>query len=227
MEKIACDNRIIEVFPLPCLRVDEHGAIVEINHAAEKLTGYSKEAAIGRDHCAILHGTEEREDCPLFAPQVKGGQTFEVESALRTADGEVITISSIASPLYNEGRFDGGYEFFRDISASKKLEKERKALLSMIAHDMKHPVIASLGFLSRLLAEKRGPLTRPQKSCIELIRDEQIRLEKLINDFVELAKFAHLSVESLRSAVSVLEEKTGYILATVGSEKEAACAATP
>jgi len=40
-------------------------------------------------------------------------------------------------------------------------------------------------------------------------------------------RYAHLSVESLRSAVSVLEEEFGYILATVGSEKEAACSATP
>jgi len=188
MEKIAAENRIIEVFPLPCLRVDEQGVIVDLNDAAEKLTGYSKKEITGKDHFAIFHGTEAKEVCPLFAYPVKKGQASEVESALRKADGEVITISSIASPLYDEGGFAGGFEFFRDISASKKLEKERKALLSMIAHDMKHPVITSLGFLSRLLAEKRGPLTGAQRSCIELIRDEQIRLEKLINDFVELAK---------------------------------------
>ena len=190
MEKIAADNRIIDFFPLPCLRVDEHGVITDINDAAEKLTGYSKEAVVGRNHFAILHGTEATETCPLFAPTTinKDGTAYEIESMLRRADDELISISSIGSPVYDEGRFSGGFEFFRDISATKKLEKERKALLSMIAHDMKHPVITSLGFLSRLLAEKRGPLTGPQRSCLELIRDEQVRLEKLINDFVELAK---------------------------------------
>lgn len=188
MEKIAVDDRIIEVLPLPCLRVDEHGVITDLNDAAEKLTGYSKKEIIGKDHFAILHGTEAREVCPLFSHSDQGGTAFETESKLKRVDGEVISISSIGSPIYDEGRFVGGFEFFRDISALRKLEKERKALLSMIAHDMKHPVVTSLGFLSRLLAEKRGPLTLPQKSCIELIRDEQIRLEKLINDFVELAK---------------------------------------
>lgn len=188
MEKIAGENRIIDVFPLPCLRVDEHGVITDINAAAERLTGYPKEAAIGRDHFAVLHGTEAKEACPLFAPTIIDGTAYEIESMLRRADDELISISSIASPLYDEGAFAGGFEFFRDISASKKQEKERKALLSMIAHDMKHPVITSLGFLSRLLAEKRGPLTGPQRSCIELIRDEQLRLEKMINDFVELAR---------------------------------------
>ena len=107
---------------------------------------------------------------------------------LKKADGEVITISSISSPFYDEGRFAGGLEFFRDISELKKLEREKKSFLSMIAHDMKHPVIATLGFLSRLLAEKKGPLTESQKTYLEIIRDEQTRLEKLINDFVELTK---------------------------------------
>jgi len=188
MEKTAVDNRAIDVYPLPCLRVDKHGVITDLNLAIEKLTGYSKESLIGKDHFAVFHGRETKEACPLFSHSAKSEREFEVESALSKADGEIITISCIASPLYDSGRFDGGYEFFRDISASKKLEKERKSFLSMIAHDMKHPVITSLGFLSRLLAEKRGALTGPQKSCIELIRDEQIRLEKMINDFVELTK---------------------------------------
>jgi integrase len=40
-------------------------------------------------------------------------------------------------------------------------------------------------------------------------------------------RYAHLNVDSLRRAVSVLEDETGYILATVGGEKEAACSVTP
>lgn len=188
MEKISLDNTVIEIFPLPCLRVDEHGVITGINDAAEKLIGLSKEAVKGKSHFEILHSTHEQEACPLFAHSIKGGQAFEVERSLRKANGEIITISSIGSPLYDEGRFIGGFEFFRDVSALKKLERERKSFLSMIAHDMKHPVIGTLGFLSRLLAEKRGPLTESQKTYLEIIRDEQIKLERLLNDFVELSK---------------------------------------
>ena len=40
-------------------------------------------------------------------------------------------------------------------------------------------------------------------------------------------RYAHLSIESLRSAVAVLEGESGYILATVGGEKGAVCAVTP
>jgi len=40
-------------------------------------------------------------------------------------------------------------------------------------------------------------------------------------------RYAHLNVDSLRSAVSVLEGKSGYILATDGGEKRATCSVTP
>ncbi len=188
MRNSKSDQDIVDIVPIPCLCFDENGNITGFNNAAEKLTGYSKKSVIGIAHFSILHGTEAKESCPLFLHSGRSDQIGEVETVLRKADDEIIHVSSIASPIYDNGTFIGGYEFFRDISNSKRMEKERKALLSMIAHDMKHPVITSLGFLSRLLVEKIGPLTESQKNCIKVIKDEQIRLEKMINDFVEMAR---------------------------------------
>lgn len=53
MEKMELsDNKIIKIFPMPCLRVNEHGIITDLNAAAEKLTGYSKKEAVGKDQRA-------------------------------------------------------------------------------------------------------------------------------------------------------------------------------
>lgn len=190
MISLQIDGETVEAFPLPIMRVDDQGTVLGLNDAAEALTGYSRVAIVGKPHFEILHGTQDKDACPLFGQpsDADGKQLFEAESEMKRSDGESITISSVAAPLYRENRFVGGLEFFRDISAAKKLDKERKALLSMIAHDMKHPVITSLGFLSRLLAGKIGPLTGAQRSCIELIKDEQVRLEKMVNDFMKLAR---------------------------------------
>ncbi|HAM52730.1 MAG TPA: hypothetical protein DCP92_19300 [Nitrospiraceae bacterium] len=46
---------------------------------------------------------------------VNGRQAHEVENMLRRADGEVATMASTGT-----GRFVGGFEFFRDVSALKK-----------------------------------------------------------------------------------------------------------
>ncbi len=92
------------------MQVYEHGIVIKLNKAAEKLIGLSEEAVKGKSYFEILHGAQAKEACPLFAHPIKGGQALEVESSL------------------------------------KKLGRERRSFLSMIAHDMKHPVIVTLDF---------------------------------------------------------------------------------
>jgi len=80
------------------------------------------------------------------------------------------------------------YETAVDITESRKLETERKNILSMFAHDMKNPVISSAGFLSRLLSGKAGPLTEKQAEYMGMMSDELAKLEKLITNFLEFSR---------------------------------------
>ena len=71
---------------------------------------------------------------------------------------------------------------------SRRLERERKDMLSMFAHDMKNPLITVGGFLSRLISGKAGPLNEKQANYVELMSDELKRLERYIRDFLELSR---------------------------------------
>ncbi len=71
---------------------------------------------------------------------------------------------------------------------SYRLERERKDMLSMFAHDMKNPLIVTVGFLSRLLSGKAGPFTEKQMEYLELMKGELGRLERYIKDFLELSR---------------------------------------
>ncbi len=75
-----------------------------------------------------------------------------------------------------------------DITESKKLESERKDILSMFAHDMKNPVIISEGFLSRLLSNKAGPLTEKQSDYVGLVWGQLNKLERFISNFLEFSR---------------------------------------
>ena len=75
-----------------------------------------------------------------------------------------------------------------DITRFKRLERERKNILSMFAHDMKNAVITSEGFLSRLISGKAGALGKKQQDYLEIIRDELKQLSQFISDFMELAR---------------------------------------
>ncbi len=146
--------------PIGFTLVDEEGIIIDFNLEAEAITGYLKSEVIGKSHLEILHGTTDREACPLFRYALqKKQQTAAVETNIKQKSGELITIIASISPLFDKNQnLVGGIELFRDITEIKKLERERKNILPMFAHDMKNPVITAGGFLSRLLQEKEALL---------------------------------------------------------------------
>jgi hypothetical protein len=100
----------------------------------------------------------------------------------------------------------------KNTTTPKQIERDRNKFLSMIAHDMKNPVMTSIGFLSRLLAGKAGPLTEKQRSTLELILEDQKKLEILVKDFLEFSRLENkqdkpvLGPFSLRDA---LRQKIG------------------
>jgi two-component system CheB/CheR fusion protein len=76
-----------------------------------------------------------------------------------------------------------------DITGLRKLERERRNILSMFAHDMKNPLLTSEGFLSRIISGKAGALTEKQQDYLEIICDELHRVSQLISDFLDFSKF--------------------------------------
>jgi hypothetical protein len=81
------------------------------------------------------------------------------------------------------------YEMAVDISASKKLEKERRDMLSMFAHDMKNPILVAEGLVSRVYSGKTGPLTDKQLNHLGLVHNAISRVGKFISNFLEFSRF--------------------------------------
>jgi len=88
-------------------------------------------------------------------------------------------------------------EAFQDISHLKALELEKANLTSMIAHDIKSPIVAIGGFALRLLKKDLGTDKEKLKQYIETISREAGRAELLVNDFLE---FSRLDVGALNLA---------------------------
>jgi two-component system, OmpR family, phosphate regulon sensor histidine kinase PhoR len=191
--------------PVGFTLVDEEGMIIDFNSQAEVITGYLKKEVLGQSHLEILHGTTDREACPLFRFALdRKQQTAAVETNIKQKNGEIITIVASISPIFDEDKnFVGGVELFRDITEIKKLERERKNILPMFAHDMKNPVITVSGFLSRLLSGKAGQLTEPQLNYLHMMKDELTKVEDLISDFLEFSRFEATQYRPLKSAFNI------------------------
>jgi len=188
------------------ITVDENLRITDLNQAAEKLTGYSRQEAL-RHFCGdILRSSMCGRECPLRVAMVSG-EPVSREAILQNRLGQKDEVMLTASALRdNRGTLLGGVETFRDISPIKKLEKERRQLAGMFAHDLKGPVVAMSGLLNRLRQGKVGALSEAQTAYLETVYQEAQRLEKLISNFLDFVRLDLHILTPLPSALQVEKE---------------------
>ena len=142
------------------------------------------------------------------------GETVSREATLENRRGEKIEIMLAAAVLRDEqGNLLGGIECFRDIGPFKRLEWERRQLVGMFAHDLKTPVVAVAGLLKRLQQGKVGELTEAQAGYVDTVSHEIVRLEKLINNFLEYARLDLHIITPLPSAIQVEKESQEVLAA--------------
>ena len=191
---------LIQNTPGAVITSDHQGRITEFNPAAERLTGYSRDEAMGRlaEEILQLQGV----NLSIWNQVLKGQTEVTEELSLRNRSGQEVPVMVSSFPLRDDGGDpQGGAIIIRDLTPVKRLENERQQLVNMFAHDLKTPVVGAAGLIRRLLQGKLGPLTEPQMNYLQTIDQEMEGLEKLINRFLE---FARLNLRILAPQLKVL-----------------------
>jgi len=116
---------ILDTIACGVFTVDTNWKITSFNSAAEKLTGFSRQEAIGRYCWEILRGDLCRGNCVL-QETLKTGRVV-VDRRLEMVDrtGKIRPVS-ISTAVFrdHDGKFIGGLESFRDITEIEELRKE-------------------------------------------------------------------------------------------------------
>ena len=134
-ESEAIKTSIFETALDAVISIDASGHVLEFNPSAERLFGYSREEALGKEMAALIIPESLREAHRGALQRLAGGaeprllgQRLEL-TALR-ADGSEFPIElSIASVETQEGHPSLFTGFVRDITARKQIERERTSLL--------------------------------------------------------------------------------------------------
>lgn len=193
---------IIQNTPSGVVTMDGQGRITEFNPAAEALTGYTRQEALGRFCREVLHCEGCDQDCfPSMVVRDQKEVTRELLVTNRASQKVPVMLSAFAL-RDDEGRALGGVFIIRDLTPVKRLEKERRYLVNMFAHDLKTPVVGMAGLIQRLVLGKAGTLSQEQMTHLTTIAEEMQRLEKLINNFLE---FARLDLHILTPKPSALQ----------------------
>lgn len=137
-------------------RTDIDGVVTEISPSIQKYYGYRREDVIGSLAIDFYYFKEDREK---ILKALKGGLAVtDFEVKLRSDKGELLYASVNARLIVEEGIIVGSEGSIRDITLRKLQENEltslntelkalnnhREQLLSVIGHDLRNPVAASL-----------------------------------------------------------------------------------
>ncbi len=202
---------IIAKAPAGIIVMDPEGRVTDFNPAATVISGYGREEALGRQAHEVLACEQDRDDSPIRAA-MRGQEVEPQELIVLNRRQEPLPVTLSAFPLKETtGAIRGGVIIFRDLSRINRLEKERRHLVNMFAHDLKTPVVGMAGLVRRLRQGKAGPLTEPQQTYLETIDREMGRLEKLINNFLEFARLDLHILTPLPSALQVESECQGVL----------------
>jgi PAS domain S-box-containing protein len=118
-------NIILDSIEEGVFTVDLEWSITSFNKAAEKITGVSKEEAIGR-LCSEVFGSNvcNTTDCAIRKARHTDAPIINMPVYIHRSDDKLIPISVNASILKDRnGHMIGGVETFRDLSAISRLRK--------------------------------------------------------------------------------------------------------
>jgi len=189
-------KHVVNGLPVALFVIDSQFHIVEFNHAAEQITGWSKDEVIGRYCGDVLAGNFCGENCLLRGKRSLQKPCIGREAFITTRDRVEMPILFSSSGLYDDnGEMLYGIIIFRDASEIKKLEAQKKNIISLFTHDLKAPVAIAGGFVERLLAGKAGTLTNKQRQHLETIDREISRLENYILSFLDISRIESGQIE--------------------------------
>jgi len=165
--------------------------ITSFNRGAERMLGWSRDEVIGQ-HArktatpASVALADERTR-RFLAGDKPSSSTFEAE--LLHKDGHIIPVEARTRAIRDRNGKPIGFQgIYRDVSTKKALEKQREDFLAMLAHDIKNPLAAILGYLDLLAQVRRTDVPTPEQDFLVRIRDNALTINALIANYLDLAR---------------------------------------
>ena len=118
-------NKILDSVADGVFTVDKDMVVTFFNRAAERITGVSREKAVGQYCFEVLKASICEKTCALRCSFETGKEIVDKHIDILRTDGKVIPVSISTAVLRDEaGNVTGGVETFRDLSQLEELRKE-------------------------------------------------------------------------------------------------------
>jgi PAS domain S-box-containing protein len=189
---------ILDNVPSGFLLLDRDYTIRSASAAMETITGEPVEKLVGRKCYEVVGDGEQCLSCPTFQVFRSGKVEAQLMKQI-TPEGKERYLEHVSVPLNRDEEAVSVLEIITDVTERQRLQEqlirsERLAttgeIAAVIAHEMRNS-LTSVRMILQLLAET-DRLTASDRESLEVALDSLGRMDRVVNDLLQLARPAQL-----------------------------------
>ncbi|MDF2556451.1 MAG: cell wall metabolism sensor histidine kinase WalK [Bacillales bacterium] len=125
------------------------------------------------------------------------------------------------SPLYHLDTIRGAVAIIRETTEEKQLDKLRKDFIANVSHELRTPMVMLQGY-SEAIIDDIAESQEEKREMARIIHDESLRIGRLVNDFLDLARMEAGFNQFDKQAVEIKPylEKIAYKFHGLANEKK-------
>ncbi len=104
----------------------------------------------------------------------------------------------VMTPLYNQANVRGAVAVFRDMTEERQHDKLRKDFIANVSHELRTPISMLQGY-SEAIIDDIAATEAEKKEIAQIIYDESLRMGRLVNELLDLARMeaGYVSLEKM------------------------------
>jgi PAS domain S-box-containing protein len=187
-EQIRADT-IVDNIDQGVVATDNHGMVTFMNHAAEKILGWTHKDLMGKKFIDVVlmldrAGKPVREDERPLIRSLQTGKRHSVTAIYRAKNGRPIPVYVNDVPIMLNGSVRAVIATFSDMSDEQTMLRAKSEFITLASHQLRTPISAVAWMSELLLNGDAGKLGTGQREYIEDIYRSNQRMASLVSEML-------------------------------------------
>jgi len=168
------------------ITVDREGRFVFVSGAARAILGREPSEMLGTSWQDHIHVDDRDKASSAMLEAFQGHHLDALDIRFIRLDGGIVWLNWNCQVV--PGPVDIVFAVGRDITERREMDRMKDEFISVASHELRTPVTSIKGFLELLVEEESGPLTQEQRLFLEAANRNTVRLERLVNDLLDVSR---------------------------------------
>jgi len=166
---------------------DAKGVIRYISPSVYNMLGYQPDELTGRSHFPFIHPDDDPRVQEEFTRLLKApGSMTSIEYQGQHKDGSFRILEAVMHNLLTNPAVGGVVLNARDVTERKEALRLKEEMVSIVSHELRTPLTSLRGFTELLLTQPYPG--EKQQEMLTIVHNESLRLNNLINDFLDIQR---------------------------------------